>query len=81
MLPAINYSDPRLQPGALASLSRTDDRIPRLVEVVECVIGRVTVLDCWTETLCRITPMVFLRDWRLVREAPTAPNLPPESED
>lgn len=73
---AVDYTDPRLQPGATISRPRTPNSSPRMCEVVKCADGAVTVLDCQAETLSQITPFVLLRDWKLVRDAPSVPSVP-----
>jgi len=70
----VNYSDPRLQPGALV----TDGT--RLLEVQKAggVQGATIVLDCKTDVRSQVRAWDVIQRWRLVREAPSAPDLIPE---
>ena len=70
----VNYGDPRLQPGALI----TDGK--RLLEVQQAggVQGQVVILDCVTDARTSVRAWDIVHGWKLVRAAPSAPDLIPK---
>jgi hypothetical protein len=67
----VNLDDPRLQPGALVSQTAP---IVRLAEVLQIKQDYAHMEDCKTEGLICIRAWNVVREWKLVRPAPNAPD-------
>jgi hypothetical protein len=66
----IPWKDPRLQPGAYISKG------PWLCEVLRPLSSGVVLENCRTLREWRIPPLFIIQDWRLVRPAPSTPDVP-----
>jgi len=75
LLDPVNYADARLQPGAL--IAQVAPYV-RLAEVRRVERGYAYMEDCKTDAALCERAWNVVRQWKLIRPAPTAPDLPPQ---